>query len=106
MVLHVMQWSILPDKKEAYMAWAKGAVARALSVPGVTEVRGYRPVTGSAEVVITYEFADLAAWEAWYSNPTVQTVQAELQSFTIDLSTELWGASPVIPVPIRPGAGK
>ena len=106
MVLHVIKWSILPDKKEAYMAWAKGAVARAIAVPGVVEVRGYRPVTGTAQVVITYEFADLADWQGWYSDPTVQTVLSELWSFTSDLTTEIWGASPVIPVPIRPGAGK
>ena len=28
---------------------------------GVTEFRGYRPASGSAEVVVTHEFANIAA---------------------------------------------
>ena len=38
-----------------------GAIQRTLGAGGVTEFRGYRPASGSAEVVVTHEFANIAA---------------------------------------------
>lgn len=103
MVLYVMKWDILPDKVEAYTKWAESTIRRTLAVPGVVEFRGYRPVTGTYQVVITYEFADLAAWAAWQAHEDMQKVTDELRTLTTNLSTELWGPSPVVPEPIRPG---
>ena len=104
MVLYIFKWNIRPDQAKAYLGWAKGAIARAMAVPGVLEVRGYRPVAGASQTVLTYEFADLATWEAWYAHQDVQALILELRSFTTDLVVELWGPSPVVPGPIRPGA--
>lgn len=102
MVLYVLKWNIRPEKTKAYLEWAKGVIPRALAVPGLLEVRGYRPVAGDSQAVITYEFADLASWEAWYGNPDIQAALVELRAFTTDVSIDLWGPSPVIPGPIRP----
>ncbi len=104
MVLQVMKWNIHPDKVEAYYKWTEGAIKRTLSVPGVVEFRAYRPATGSSEVVTTYEFADMAAWAFWQSNEDVQKVLNELRTLALDVRTEVWGPSPVVPEPIRPGA--
>ena len=103
MVLFVMKWDILPDKIEAYKEWTSSATKRLISAPGVIEFRGYRPSTGSHQVVVTYEFADFPSWAAWVENEDVRKVKDEMQALTCNRSTELWGPSPVVPEPIRPG---
>lgn len=103
MVLYCFRWTIHPDKVESYTAWAPSAIRRTLAAGGVTEFRGYRPASGSAEVIVTYEFADMAAWAAWYGHEDVQRVIAELRTLAIAVTLELWGPSPIVPQPIRPG---
>ncbi|NQU32031.1 MAG: antibiotic biosynthesis monooxygenase [Bacteroidetes bacterium] len=97
-----MKWDIHPDKVEAYAKWAKTAINRILSVPGVVEFRAYRPVTGASQIVTTNEFADMAAWAAWQSDKDVQKVMDEFRTLTLNVNIEIWGPSPVVPVPIRP----
>jgi len=80
MVLYVMKWNVHPDKKEEYLNWTSGAIKRTLGVPGVSEFRAYRPASGSAEVVVTYEFADMAAWAAWNVHEDTQRVFDELHN--------------------------
>jgi len=103
MVLHVNKYDMHPDKMDAYLKWTEGAIKRALAVPGLIEFRAYRAVTGSSQLVITYEFADLAAWAVYNSNPEVQKLQLELRTLALNITSEVWGPSPVVPVPIRPG---
>jgi quinol monooxygenase YgiN len=103
MVLYVMKWDIHPEKVEAYLEWAQSAISRTVAVPGMLEFRGYRPATGTSQIVVTYEFADTTAWATWYDHQDVQTVMTELRTLTTNVSTELWGPSPVVPQPIRPG---
>ena len=102
-VLAVMKWNIHPDKREAYLKWTEGAIKRTLAVPGVIEFRGYRGLAGDAEVVVTYEFADLPTWAAWRGNEGIRKVLDELYTVALNVTTELWGPSPVVPEPIRPG---
>jgi quinol monooxygenase YgiN len=103
MVLHVVKWDIHPDKTDAYLKWAEGAIKRLLAVPGVVEFRSYRTMAGSSQVVATYEFADMAAYAAWMSSEEVQKVRAELGTIALNVQVEVWGPSPVTPAPIRPG---
>jgi antibiotic biosynthesis monooxygenase (ABM) superfamily enzyme len=103
MVLHVTKYDIHPDKVEAYLKWTETAIKRNLSVPGVVEFRAYRSVTGSSQLVTTYEFTDMATWVAWNSNLEIQKSLAELHSLALNITNEVWGPSPVVPVPIRPG---
>ena len=103
MVLHVTKCEMHPDKVDAYLKWTEGAIRRTLAVPGVVEFRAYRSVTGSSQLVTTYEFADLSAWAAWGGNPDGQKVLLELHTLALNVSIEVWGPSPVVPVPIRPG---
>jgi len=102
-VLYVEKWNIRPDKMEAYAQWTESAIRRTTAAPGVIEFRGYRPATGTHQVVITYEFANLAAWAAWYTNEEIQKVRNELRSLVTDLDLELWGPSPIVRAPVRPG---
>jgi len=62
MVLFVVKWDIHPDKVDAYLKWTETAVPRTLAVPGVVELRAYRAASGAPQAVVTYEFADMAAW--------------------------------------------
>ncbi len=103
MVLYVMKWDIHPDKAEAYLKFTQSAIQRTLAVPGAVEFRAYRPATGASQVVVTYEFADLAAWAAFYAHEEIQKVLDELRTLTLNMTTELWGPSQVVPKPIRPG---
>ena len=103
MVLYIMKYDINPDKVEAYNAWAKDAIPAILATPGIVEFRGYRPITGTTQVVVTTEFADLTAWSAWYAREDVQSILGEGRKYEINVSYELWGPSPFLPEPIRPG---
>ena len=103
MVLYVSRWDIHPNKKEAYTEWSNSAVRRSLGIPGVVEFRAYRSILGKSQVVITYEFADLDAWAAWRANEDMQKVIDELYTLANNVNSELWGPSPVVPEPIRPG---
>lgn len=94
MVLYVLKWDILPDKLEEYLRWTQGAIERSLGIPGVVEFRAYRPAIGDSQIVVTYEFADFAAWAAFYSSEVIQKNQNEVRMFTTNLSTELWGPGP------------
>jgi hypothetical protein len=52
---------------------------------------------------VTIEFADLAAFAAFYADEDIQDVFAERHIYEVNLSSELWGPSPVVPEPLRPG---
>lgn len=103
MVLHVMKWDIHPDKMDAYAKWAEGVIKGLPAVPGLVEFRGYRTAAGSSQAVVTYEFADMAAWAAWMSSEETQKVRAELGTLALNVQVEVWGPSPIAPAPIRPG---
>ncbi len=103
MVLAITKYDIHPDNTEAYVKWAPSAIRRNLAPPGVVEFRAYRMCVGSGQIVTTYEFADLAAFAAWRASAEVQQVLSELQTFAQNITSEVWGPSPVVPAPIRPG---
>ena len=103
MVLTVMKWNIHPDKVDEYKKWTESAIKRTIGVPGVVEFRAYRPATGSSQVVVTYEFPDWATWATWQEDEQTQSVLNELRTVAVNVSSELWGPSPVVPEPIRLG---
>ncbi|MCD4676303.1 MAG: hypothetical protein K8S18_09965 [Desulfobacula sp.] len=101
MVLCVCKWDILPGKLEEYTEWSGAAMQRQFGIPGIKEFRAYRPVTGSHQIVITYEFADFASWATWMENETIQKVNQELRDYALNIKFELMGPSPIVPEPIR-----
>ena len=103
MVLYVGKWDIRPEKAGEYAEWAKSAMGRILAIPGVVEFRGYRPATGNHQVVVTYEFTDMSSWAAWNSSEEMQKLSDEARTYITNASYELWGPSPIVPEPIRPG---
>ena len=103
MVLYVQRFDILPGKGEAYLERAKTAVPQLMAVPGIVEFRAYRPQAGVSQIAATYEFEDMASWAAWQSSETMQTMLQEFRQYVSNASAELWGPSPVVPEPLRPG---
>lgn len=103
MVVQIVKWNYHPDKLETAVKWQQEAIQRTVAVPGVVEFRAYRPASGSCRYLVTYEFADLEAWAAWYGHEETQKALGELHTLALDVTLELWGPSPVVPRPIRPG---
>ncbi len=103
MVLYVIKFDIHPDKVNDYLEWVKSAIKRELAHPGIVEFRAYRPVTGSHQVVVTYEFTDMTAWAEWQAHEEVEKVRTELHTLALNVNIELWSPSPVLPAPIRSG---
>lgn len=103
MVLYVVKWDIHPDKTDAYLQWLGNSIPRTLAIPGVVEFRAYRGAVGAPQIVATYEFADMAAWAAWYMTEDAQKVWTELHTLALNVAAELWNPSPTVPTPIRPG---
>ena len=105
MVLYVVSYDIIPDKAGAYFEWAQTAIPRAMALPGLVEFRAYRGVAGERgeQVILTYEFANMADFAAYWSHEDMRKMDDELQSFTANQSAQIWGPSPVVPEPIRPG---
>ena len=103
MVIFLMKWDIRPGMEKDYPSWAQTGVKRLLSVPGVIEFRGFRPITGDRQVAVTFEFKDMQTFDAWYSHEDTIQVFTDGTSYLVDKETELWGPSPVVPEPVRPG---
>lgn len=101
MVLYVLKWDIPPETRDAYARWLVPAIERSLAVPGVIEYHAYTTVAGPWRKVATYEFADLAAWEAWYRHPDVRRMLDEWETLTTNRTRDLWGPEATT---IRPGA--
>ena len=101
-VLFVMKFDIHPDKQEAFTKWKEVGMKRTLAVSGVVEFRGYRGLAGVPDHLVTFEFVDLAGYAAWRSNEVIREVLDELHTLAINFTTELWGPSLFVPMPIRP----
>ena len=104
MVLYVQKYDIMPGKTEEFIEWAKGAIPQILSVPGIVELRSYRPQASDCQIATTYEFADMAAWAEWQSSETMQQLLVDIRKYAVSVRAELWGPSPVVPKPLRPGS--
>lgn len=105
MVLYVVSYDIIPETADAYLQWSQTAIPLAMTIPGLVEWRAYRGVSGEVggQVVLTYEFADMAGFAAYWSHEEMRRLEAELQAFTANQHAQIWGPSPVAPAPIRPG---
>jgi len=102
MVMYVMKWDIRQERAAEYGKWAIAALQRMLSAGDVVEFRAYRPVSGTSEVAVTYEFADMATFARWYQQEPVQRTLQEAREYCVRMATELWGPSPVVPRPVHP----
>jgi hypothetical protein len=103
MVLYVTKYNVHPDKLDAFQGWSQVVIPKILATPGVIEFRAYRPLSGSFQVVTTIEFADVTAWGNFANGEAGTKMNDELHTLAFDINHEIWGPSPVVPKPLRPG---
>ena len=103
MVLYVTKYNFHPDKFEAFEAFYKAALPQMLAIPGLVEVRSYVAVSGSWQIVQTLEFTDMTACANLLSSETYIKMNFDLHSVATDINHEIWGPSPSMPTPLRPG---
>ena len=97
-------YDLLPGiDRQAYVAWSKGASATMLQAPGLVEMRVHRNLLGSPQVRLTLVWQTLADWAKFAESAERQKLDAELLQFAANIHIELWGPSPVVPEPLRPG---
>lgn len=97
-------YDLLPGiDQQAYLEYAKKAFATMLKAPGLVEIRAYRSLLGSPQVRLTLVWQTLADWAKFAESPERQELDSELLQFATNIGIELWGPSPAVPEPLRPG---
>lgn len=100
--IYLQKYDILPEKAEAYRAWAIEAIPRIRALPGLVELRGYRSIAGPAQVSVIYEFKDMTGLGRFQSHEEFLALDEELRCLVSNLTTEIWGPSPYAPMPLFP----
>jgi len=99
-----MYFELLPGKdQKAYAELSKAVVAMALEATGVVEVRGHRNMLGAPQVRFTTVWERLVDWATFNESKEWQEAWAEMTPFLTNLRLEIWGPSPIVPEPLRPG---
>jgi quinol monooxygenase YgiN len=87
---------------KAYSAWAKRTIEAMMKAPGLIEFRAHRGLMAPAQVRTTTVWQSMAEWATFIEGPW-QQMETELRSFATNIKSEVWGPSPVVPEPLRPG---
>ena len=100
-----LKWDFLPGMdQQAYQGWAKKAIGAVLQSPGMVEFRANRNMLASPQVRTTSVWKTMADWANFAESATWQALKAELlDQYGQDFTVEIWGPSPVVPEPLRPG---
>jgi heme-degrading monooxygenase HmoA len=100
-----MRWDFLPGMdQEAYQAWAKKAIGTVLKSPGLVEFRAGRSMLAGPMVRVTTVWKTMADWANFDESEAWQALREEiLDQYAQNISVEIWGPSPVVPEPLRPG---
>jgi heme-degrading monooxygenase HmoA len=92
MIEAILTWDLLPNvDQQGYGAFAQKAIGATMKAPGLIEFRANRNMLGSPQVRSTSVFKTLADWANF--NDSVEWRDR----------VEIWGPSPVLPEPVRPG---
>ncbi len=97
-------YDLLPGiEQPAYLEYSKRALATILKSPGLVEIRSQRSLLGSPQVRLTLLWQTLADWAKFAESPERQILDSELFKFATHVGLEIWGPSPAVPEPLRPG---
>jgi hypothetical protein len=69
--------------------------------PGLVELSAHRRMLNTPTLRVTTQWQSLVDWSR-YGEGAWAPLELELLAFTANYRIELWGASPVIPEPLRP----
>jgi heme-degrading monooxygenase HmoA len=104
MIEAILTWDLLPNvDQQGYGEFARKAIGATLKAPGLIEFRANRNMLGSPQVRSTSVFKTLADWANFNDSDEWRGLEAELRNFATNISVEIWGPSPVLPEPVRPG---
>ncbi|WP_062536607.1 antibiotic biosynthesis monooxygenase [Mizugakiibacter sediminis] len=96
-------YDLLPAvDRDTYADWVKKAIGLVLKQPGLVEFRAHRNLLGSPQVRTTTVWQSGADW-AHFAEGAWQTLEPELRRMATNLRIELWGPSPMVTEPLRPG---
>ncbi len=96
-------YDLLPGvNADTYGAWAKKAIATTLKQPGLVEFRAHRNLLGSPQVRTTTVWRSGPEWFA-FADGAWKAVEQELRGLATNVHMEVWGPSPLVPEPLRPG---
>jgi len=100
-----LKYDLLPGMdQQSYVEWAKKAIGTTLKTPGLVEIRAYRSMLGSPQVQVTSVWQTMADWAKFNESDGWRALSDELKaSFATNVNVEIWGPSPIIPKPLRPG---
>ena len=99
-----MFYDFLPGiDQQAYQEWAKKAIGLVLKSPGLVEFRANRNVLGSPQMRTASVWQTLVDWANFSESSGYKEIETEMRTFVTNLRIELWGPSPVVPEPLRPG---
>lgn len=103
MVIFVMKFDVLPDKQQAYGDWLTkgGTLQTQLSVPGIIDLQGFRPVGGASQVLGIYHFASLEDFSKWFHHDEIQRILRESRTLLTNIQYEIWEGSPLSPEPLK-----
>lgn len=108
MALYIMTWD-LPFSAEQLKTYGEKAktvwIPAILKQPGVKEFRAYRnPTLTTPNIMIHMEFDSMASIGQYLESEDIGTIMADLKNSGVtNISAQIWGGSPVVPEPIRPG---
>ena len=88
---------------QAYSESAKKWIGTLLQATGFVEFRAHRNLLSSPQVRSTFVWETLADWARFAESAERQELESELRTFATNIKIEIWGPSPVVPEPIRPG---
>jgi heme-degrading monooxygenase HmoA len=99
-----MTYDFLPGiDQQAYGELARRAIATVLEAPGFVEFRANRNVLGSPQVRSSTVWRTLADWAKFSESSGWPALEAEFRTFVTNLDVQIWGPSPLVSEPLRPG---
>jgi quinol monooxygenase YgiN len=108
MALLVQTWDIPAGRggREEYALIGQEAISTVLAQPGVLEFRAYRnPLRASPQVMVQIEFESDAALQRFLDSFSYGDIIGDLSRVgCLNIQSQVWTGSPVVPTPRRPGA--
>jgi hypothetical protein len=89
--------------KKAYAELGKNAAAVILKAPGLIEYRANWNLLGSPQVRTTTVWRSLSDWAKFAQSNEWAEIVTQGRTFMTNIHVEIWGPSPIIPKPLRPG---
>jgi hypothetical protein len=97
-------FDLLPGTdQKAFAEFVKNVIATCMKAPGLIEYRANRNVLGSPHGRATTVWQSLSDWAKFVESKEWAEIEAKARTFQTNIRVEIWGPSPLVPKPLRPG---